>query len=180
MTTRREFLEFAAAAAALVPGGGPRAFAQQQVRQADLLSFDQLGNVTLVHVADLHAQLVPVHFREPSVNIGVGEARGQVPHLTGAALLDRYGIRQASPEAYALSADDFTALAKAYGRMGGLDRIATVLDAIRKTTEDADPSRLITRHAVSVNFRLPLSYKPRIQAIPGVRTVAISTWFGGS
>jgi len=57
--------------------------------------------------------------------------------------------------------------------------LQTVLDAIRKTTEDADPSRLITRHAVSVNFRLPLSYKPRIQAIPGVRTVAISTWFGG-
>src|SRR5215467_2571474 len=136
MTTRREFLEIAAAAAALVPGGGPRAFAQQQMRQADLLSFDQLGNVTLVHIADLHAQLVPVYFREPSVDIGVGEARGQVPHLTGAALLDRYGIRRASPEAYALSADDFTALAKAYGRMGGLDRIATVLDAIRAERSD--------------------------------------------
>src|SRR5712671_7336800 len=57
--------------------------------------------------------------------------------------------------------------------------LQTVLDAIRTTTEDADPSRIITRHAVSVNFRLPLSYKPRIQAIPGVRTVAIWTWFGG-
>jgi ABC-type lipoprotein release transport system permease subunit len=57
--------------------------------------------------------------------------------------------------------------------------LQTVLDAIRRTTEDADPSRIITRHAVSVNFRLPLSYKPRIQAIPGVRTVAMSTWFGG-
>src|SRR5262245_44814859 len=57
--------------------------------------------------------------------------------------------------------------------------LQTVIDAIRKTTEDADPSRIITRHAVSVNFRLPLSYKPRIQAIPGVRAVAISTWFGG-
>jgi putative ABC transport system permease protein len=57
--------------------------------------------------------------------------------------------------------------------------LETVLDAIRKTTQEADPSRLITRHAVSVNFRLPLSYEPRIQAIPGVRTVAIWTWFGG-
>ena len=57
--------------------------------------------------------------------------------------------------------------------------LQTVLDAIRTTTQDADPSRIITRHAVSVNFRLPLSYKPRIQAIPGVRTVAIWTWFGG-
>jgi putative ABC transport system permease protein len=57
--------------------------------------------------------------------------------------------------------------------------LQTVLDAIRQTTADADPSRIITRHAVSVNFRLPLSYKPRIQAIPGVRNVAIWTWFGG-
>ena len=57
--------------------------------------------------------------------------------------------------------------------------LQTVLDAIRTTTQNADPSRIITRHAVSVNFRLPLSYKPRIQAIPGVRTVAVWIWFGG-
>jgi S-sulfosulfanyl-L-cysteine sulfohydrolase len=131
MTTRREFLEIAAATAATVPGGWSRAFAQQQLRQADLLSFDSLGNVTLVHIADLHAQLVPVYFREAAINIGVGEAKGQVPHLTAAALLERYGIAQASPAAYALSPDDFTALAKTYGRMGGLDRIATVLASIR-------------------------------------------------
>jgi S-sulfosulfanyl-L-cysteine sulfohydrolase len=136
MITRREFLEIAAATAAIVPGGWPRAFAQQRLRQADLLSFNQLGNVTLVHIADLHAQLVPVYFREASANIGVGEARGEVPHLTGAALLDRYGVAPASPEAYALSADDFITLARAYGRMGGLDRIATVLEAIRAERGD--------------------------------------------
>jgi sulfur-oxidizing protein SoxB len=136
MTTRREFLEIAAAMAAVVPAGWSRAFAQQQVRQADLLSFEALGNVTLVHIADLHAQLAPVYFREAAVNIGAGEARGQVPHVTGGALLDLYGIASASPAAYALSSDDFTALAKAYGRMGGLDRIATVLDAIRAERGD--------------------------------------------
>src|SRR5215467_9020890 len=136
MTTRREFLEIAAAAAAIVPGGWPRAFAQQKLRQADLLSFESLGNVTLVHIADLHAQLAPVYFREAAVNIGVGEARGRLPHLTGAALLARYGIAPASPEAYALSADDFTALARTYGRVGGLDRIATVLRAIRAERGD--------------------------------------------
>src|SRR5260370_1249940 len=95
------------------------------------MRFDALGNVTLVHIADLHAQLVPVYFREAAVNIGVGGARGQAAHVAGAAVLERYGIPTASPAAYALSADDFTALAKAYGRMGGLDRIATVLEAIR-------------------------------------------------
>ncbi len=131
MITRREFLEIAAATAAIVPGAWTRAFAQQKLRQDDLTRFDPLGNVTLVHVADLHAQLTPVYFREASTNLGVGDAKGLAPHLTGTALLDRYGIARGSPEAYALSADDFTALAKAYGRMGGLDRIATVLAAIR-------------------------------------------------
>jgi putative ABC transport system permease protein len=57
--------------------------------------------------------------------------------------------------------------------------LQTVLDAIRKTTADADPSRVITRHAVSLTFNLPLSYKPRIEALPGVRRVAVSNWFGG-
>jgi len=136
MTTRRAFLEIAAAMAAILPGGWPRAFAQQQLRQSDLLRFAPLGNVTLVHIADLHAQLVPVYVREASVNIGAGAARGQVPHETGGALLDRYGIAPGSPAAYALSADDFTALARAYGRMGGLDRIATVLNAIRAERGD--------------------------------------------
>jgi S-sulfosulfanyl-L-cysteine sulfohydrolase len=136
VTTRREFLEMAAATAAIVPGSWPRAFAQQQLRQADLVRFDPFGNVTLVHIADLHAQLAPVYLREASVDIGVGEGKGEVPHLTGAALLQRYGIGRASPQAYALSADDFTALARAYGRVGGLDRIATVLDAIRAERGD--------------------------------------------
>jgi len=136
MTSRREFLQTAAALAAIVPGGWSRALAQQRLRQADLIDFEPLGNVTLVHIADLHAQLVPIYFREPSVNLGVGDARGRVPHLTGGALLDLYGIRRGAPLAHALSAEDFTALAKAYGRMGGLDRIATVLAAIRAERGD--------------------------------------------
>src|SRR5262245_54632245 len=57
--------------------------------------------------------------------------------------------------------------------------LQTVLEAIRNTTEAADPSRMVTRHGVSLNFRLPLSYKPRIQGLPGVKHVAVSTWFGG-
>jgi sulfur-oxidizing protein SoxB len=131
MTSRREFLQIAAAAAAILPGGWSRAFAQQRLSQADLLAFEPVGNVTLVHITDIHAQLVPLLFREPSVNIGVGEAKGAVPHLTGRAFLQHYGIDSGSPAAYALTSEDFTALAKTYGRMGGLDRIATVVKAIR-------------------------------------------------
>jgi S-sulfosulfanyl-L-cysteine sulfohydrolase len=131
MTTRREFLQIAAAATAIVPGAWSRAFAQQRLSQSDLLAFEPLGNVTLVHVTDLHAQLRPVFFREPATNLGVGESRGQPPHVTGKALLDLYGIAAGSPAAHALTPEDFSALAKAYGRMGGLDRVATVVKAIR-------------------------------------------------
>ena len=131
MISRREFIQVAAATAAITPGGWSRAFAQQRLTQADLLSFEALGNVTLVHLTDIHAQLMPVLFREPSINLGVGDARGQVPHVTGRDFLDLYKIPAGSAPAYALTSEDFSALAKSYGRLGGLDRIATVLKAIR-------------------------------------------------
>ena len=131
MISRREFIQVAAATAAIAPVGWLRAFAQQRLTQADLLSFEALGNVTLVHLTDIHAQLMPVLFREPSINLGVGDARGQVPHVTGRDFLDLYKIPAGSAPAYALTSEDFSALAKSYGRLGGLDRIATVLKAIR-------------------------------------------------
>ncbi|SFK99508.1 thiosulfohydrolase SoxB [Methylorubrum salsuginis] len=136
MTSRRDFLQIAAATAALVPSGWTRAFAQQRLTHDDLLAFEPMGNVTLVHLTDIHAQLRPVLFREPSTNLGVGEARGQVPHITGRATLDLYGIPGGSPLAHALTPEDYVALARSYGRMGGLDRIATVLDAIRAERGD--------------------------------------------
>ena len=131
MVTRRDFIQLAAATAALAPGGWSRAFAQQRLTQADLLRFEPVGNVTLVHLTDLHAQLMPVLFREPSTNLGVGEARGRVPHVSGKAFLDLYKIPAGSRAAYALTSEDFAALAKSYGRLGGLDRTATVIKAIR-------------------------------------------------
>ena len=136
MFSRREFLQVAAATAALVPPGWTRAFAQQSLTQDELLRFDATGNVTLLHFADLHAQLLPVHFREPSVNLGAGEARGAVPHVTGADFLTRFGIAPGTPAAYALTAEDFSALALSYGRVGGLDRLATVVDAVRAERGD--------------------------------------------
>lgn len=138
MITRREMLQVGAATAALtVSGGGlTRAFAQQQLTQAELLKFDALGNVTLLHVADIHGQLMPVYFREPSTNLGVGEARGQPPHLTGGDFLKRFGIPAKSAAAYAMTAEDFSALAKSYGKIGGLDRLATVVKQTRAERGD--------------------------------------------
>jgi S-sulfosulfanyl-L-cysteine sulfohydrolase len=136
MLSRREFLQVAAATAAIVPDGWTRAFAQQRLTEGELLRFDSLGNVTLLHVSDVHGQLVPVHYREPSVNLGVGEARGLPPHLTGTEFLARFGIAPGSALAHALTADDFVALAKSYGRIGGLDRLATAVRAVRAERGD--------------------------------------------
>src|SRR5262245_48114860 len=112
MLSRRELLQVAAATAAIIPSGLPRALAQQRLTQAELLAFAPLGNVTLLHVTDVHGQLMPVHFREPSINLGVGEAKGQPPHIAGKEFLARFGIAEKSAAAYALAADDFEALAK--------------------------------------------------------------------
>jgi S-sulfosulfanyl-L-cysteine sulfohydrolase len=133
MITRREILQVGVAAAALTAGGVgfTRAVAQQRLTESELLKFDGLGNVTLLHVADIHGQLVPVYFREPSVNLGVGEARGQPPHLSGKDFLKRFGLSERSASAYALTDQDFEALAKTYGRIGGLDRLATVVKRVR-------------------------------------------------
>lgn len=138
MISRRDFLTAAAATVILTGMSGGRIgrlAAQQALSESDLLAFEPLGNVTLVHLTDIHAQLVPLHFREPSINIGVGPAKGRVPHLTGAEFRKHFGIGDKSPEAFALTHDDFAGLARSYGRMGGLDRVATVVKAIRAQRE---------------------------------------------
>jgi S-sulfosulfanyl-L-cysteine sulfohydrolase len=131
MISRRDMLQIGAAVAAYGFGPLTRAAAQQRITQDELLAFDNYGNITLLHMADLHAQLMPVYLREPSVNVGAGEARGQPPHLTGKAFLEYYAIPPRTAEAYALTSEDFVALAHTYGRFGGLDRIATVVKAVR-------------------------------------------------
>ena len=138
MLSRRDFLQVTAATAALgsAPVGLARAAATQAISQDDLLAFEPLGQVTLLHLTDLHAQLMPLYFREPSVNLGVGAAAGLPPHITGADFLQRFGIAPSSPEAYAFSSEDFVALAGSYGRVGGLDRLATLAKAIRAERPD--------------------------------------------
>ncbi|MCI4664023.1 MAG: thiosulfohydrolase SoxB [Neomegalonema sp.] len=141
MISRRDFVQATVAASAIVGASGvgqwAQLAAQQRLTQDELLAFDPLGSVTLIHMTDLHAQVTPVYFREPEINLGVGAAQGQPPHVTGADFLKLYDIKPGSPAAYALTDQDFVALAKAYGRMGGLDRCATVINAIRAERPDA-------------------------------------------
>ncbi|OAN73506.1 thiosulfohydrolase SoxB [Sulfitobacter sp. EhC04] len=141
MFSRRDFLQTSMAAASIYGASGfgnwSRLAAQQLLTQDKLLEFDTFGNVSLIHVTDIHAQLKPVYFREPEVNIGVGGNKGAVPHVTGADFRRLYGIDDGSPSAYALTYNDFAALAREYGRVGGLDRVATVVKAIRAERPDA-------------------------------------------
>lgn len=141
MISRRDFLQTSMAAASIYGASGfgnwSRLAAQQLLTQDKLLEFDTFGNVSLIHVTDIHAQLKPVYFREPEVNIGVGGNKGAVPHVTGADFRRLYGIDDGSPSAYALTYNDFAALAREYGRVGGLDRVATVVKAIRAERPDA-------------------------------------------
>ncbi|WP_085311492.1 thiosulfohydrolase SoxB [Planktotalea arctica] len=141
MISRRDFLQVSMAASALYGASGfgnwARLGAQQAMTQDKLLDFDTFGNVTLMHITDIHAQMKPIYFREPEVNIGVGSNKGAVPHVTGAEFRKLYGIEDGSPSAYALSHDDFSSLAQSYGRVGGLDRVATVLNSIRADRPDA-------------------------------------------
>lgn len=127
---RREFLQLlAAAAAAGLPLGSFPAFAASE---ADVLyDVPKFGNVSLLHVTDSHAQLMPIHFREPAYNIGVGAARGKPPHLVGEHLLKFYGIKPGTREAYALTCLDFVEAAKRYGKVGGYAHLATLIKRLR-------------------------------------------------
>ena len=141
MFSRRDFLQVGMATSAIYGASGFGSFsklsAQQKLSQEDLLRFDTYGNVSLIHITDIHAQLKPIYFREPEINLGVGSALGQVPHITGANFRKMYGIDDGSPSHYALTHNDFSALANEYGRVGGLDRVATVVKSIRADRPDA-------------------------------------------
>ncbi len=133
MFSRREFLQVSAATGTLLGMGGlsSTALARQSVSQNDLLAFKPKGAITLLHFTDLHAQLMPVYYREPSINLGVGEVAGVPPHITGESFLSRFNLSADGYDAYAMASTDFVAMAKSYGRVGGLDRMATLIKAIR-------------------------------------------------
>ena len=141
MLTRRDFLQTTMAASAIIGGSGfgnwSRVSAQQALTQDQLLDFDTFGNVTIAHVTDMHAQTQPLYFREPEINLGVGAQKGLPPHVTGADFRKMYGIQDGSPSHYALSYDDFSAMAQEYGKIGGVDRAATVIKSIRADRPDA-------------------------------------------
>jgi len=113
-----------------------RAAAQQRLTQDDLLKFESKGQVTLLHLTDIHGQLKPIYFRPPSENYGVGDFEGVPPHLVGETFLNHFSIPAGSAFAYAHTMVDYLSLAKSYGKLGGLDRTATLIKAIRAERGD--------------------------------------------
>ncbi|MBI3188312.1 MAG: thiosulfohydrolase SoxB [Gammaproteobacteria bacterium] len=127
--SRRDFLQLMslAGASGLLPGS---VFAMQQ-KPSDIYELPKFGNVTLMHFTDCHAQLLPIYFREPNVNIGLGSALGKPPHLVGNNLLKHFSIKPDSLEAHAFSYLNFSEAAKTYGKVGGFAHLATLVKRIR-------------------------------------------------
>ena len=126
---RREFhklLGLGAAAGLSLPS-----LLRAQPQTGDAYHLPRFGNVHLMHMTDVHAQLLPVHYREPSVNIGVHDARNRPPHLVGDALLNHFDIAPGSQAAHALTYLDYVAAAEQFGRAGGFAHISTLVKRLR-------------------------------------------------
>ena len=128
---RREFLQMLAVATAggmALPGPAQAANWYDQPR---------FGNVHLFHFTDCHAQLKPIYFREPNVNLGFGTMAGKAPHLVGAALLKQFGIKPQSAQAHAFTHLNFTQAAKTYGKVGGFAHLATLVKRLKANRPNA-------------------------------------------
>ncbi|MCF6338038.1 MAG: thiosulfohydrolase SoxB [Gammaproteobacteria bacterium] len=129
--SRREFLQMLAVASATgisLPG---QAVAKKQAAEKKLYDLPAFGNVSLLHFTDCHAQLMPIWFREPDINIGIAGMKGKAPHLVGKHFLARYGINPNTPQAHAFTYLNFVEAAKQYGKVGGFAHLATLIKHIR-------------------------------------------------
>jgi len=133
---RRDFLQILGLACASGMELKSDAFAAQKFADA-LYEIPTFGNVHFLHLTDSHAQLQPVHYREPSVNLGFGLERGKPPHLVGEQLLNFYGFKPGSREAYAFSSLNFSSAAQHYGRVGGFAHLCTLIKQLRSSRPGA-------------------------------------------
>lgn len=132
---RRDFLQLlgvAGAASFFAPGAIQAAWGSDK----DPYTIPDYGNVTLLHMTDSHAQLLPVWWREPDTNIGVGSVLNQTPHLCGKWMLDYYGVGNDPRYKYAYSCLDYDTLAHKYGKIGGYAHIAALVKRFRQERGD--------------------------------------------
>jgi S-sulfosulfanyl-L-cysteine sulfohydrolase len=133
---RREFMQLLATAAA-----GGMALHGEFARAADaadrMYELPRFGNVSLLHFTDCHAQLMPIHFREPDVNLGIGDMFGRPPHLVGENLLRHFGIAPGTAQAHAFTCLDFAQAARTYGKVGGFAHLSTLVKRMRASRPGA-------------------------------------------
>ena len=130
--SRREFMQLLAVASA-----SGMAISHKDVLAGNhsaaqrLYDLPKFGNVSFMHFTDCHAQLTPIYFREPNVNMGIGEAFGRPPHIVGDKLLKHFNIKPNTPEAHAFSYLNFDEAARSFGRVGGFAHMATLVKQIK-------------------------------------------------
>ncbi|MEN9944905.1 MAG: hypothetical protein RLY18_863 [Pseudomonadota bacterium] len=134
--SRREFLQALAVASA----GGmslQSSFSHAQSAAQKFYDLPKFGNVHFLHFTDCHAQLLPIYFREPNVNLGIGAQEGKPPHLVGEYLLKFYGVKPGTRDAHAFTYLDFASAAKTYGKVGGFAHLATLVKQIKASRPGA-------------------------------------------
>jgi sulfur-oxidizing protein SoxB len=133
---RREFLSILAlaAAAGMVPNARS---ARMNAGAASLYELPPFGNASFLHITDCHAQLLPIYYREPDVNVAISDAQGSPPQLIGEALLREFNLPPGSREAYAFTHLDFVNAAQCYGKVGGFAHLATLVNQLRESRPGA-------------------------------------------
>jgi sulfur-oxidizing protein SoxB len=138
--SRREFLQMLAVASAsgislsACESDKPTSVtgaAKTAAKPTDPYEIPAFGNVSLMHYTDCHAQLLPIYFREPSINLGIGPMKGKPPHLVGNAFLAHYGVQPGSREAHAFTYLNFVEAAQQLGKVGGFAHLSTLVKKIR-------------------------------------------------
>ncbi len=135
--TKREFFQVLGAGTMAGMGLGTYAEANAATAYNGLYDIPKFGNVSFLHMTDCHAQLKPIHFREPSINMGIGAMRGNLPHLVGEHLLKVAKVRPGTAEAHALSYLDYEKAAQRYGKVGGFAHLATLVKRMKASRPGA-------------------------------------------
>ncbi len=135
--SKREFMQVLGAASVAGMALGRHAEADAATAQKGLYDVPTFGNVSFLHMTDCHAQLKPIYFREPSLNLGLGAQQGQLPHLVGENLLKKIGVRPGSVEAHGFTCLDFEKAARRYGKVGGFSHLATLVKQLKASRPGA-------------------------------------------
>jgi sulfur-oxidizing protein SoxB len=135
--TKREFLQVLGAASVAGMGLGRYADADAATAEQGLYDIPRMGQVSFLHMTDCHAQLKPIYFREPNVNLGLGSMQGKLPHLVGERLLKAAGVRPGTVLAHAYTHLDFAKAARRYGKVGGFAHLATLVKRLKASRPGA-------------------------------------------